>query len=457
VTAADPTGVDVNDVQGNIVRPYGFGFARHLLVTIKSAAQAREALSKLLPQVTTGKDWGSTRPATTVNIALSFAGLEALHVPDASLNSFPFAFRSGMKRRALILGDTGRSAVEAWDPHWRGSVHALVSIHAQRPDALDPRDKEVRSALDAGFTVNDKENGAVLVVNGQPTKKEHFGYTDGIGQLEIEGFGTKKTTGDGKIAKNGWASVAPGELLLNYKNESGEYPEAPTPHVLGENGTFAVFRKLEQHVALFREYLDRHGKAYPGGREKLAAKFVGRWRDGTPLALSPDRQNPDLAADETKNNDFRYDGDGDGARCPLGAHIRRARPRDAMGFGGKLADARRIMRRGLPYGLWAPEDGPVDATPRGILFYAFNVDYERQFEFVQQQWLNYGNHFGQGNDKDVLLGDHDGTGKAVIQAVSPGEPPYLCTGLQRFVDMRGGEYFFMPGMRALEWIANLDD
>jgi deferrochelatase/peroxidase EfeB len=208
-------------------------------------------------------------------------------------------------------------------------------------------------------------------------------------------------------------ALATGEFLLGYADEAGELPVAPIPHLLGRNGTFMVYRKLHQNVATFRNYLDEKGDLYSGGKEKLAAKFVGRWRDGTPIELSPDEPNPSIVADKNRNTDFTYGGDPAGVRCPIGAHLRRVHPRDAFGFNGELVNRRRIMRRGLPYGEYVPEDQPVrDEDERGIIFMALNASIFRQFEFVQQQWIQYGNDSHQGNDKDLLVGNHDGTGSS---------------------------------------------
>jgi len=227
------------------------------------------------------------------------------------------------------------------------------------------------------------------------------------------------------------------------------------PHLLGSNGTFMVYRKLHENVATFRAYLEEHGAHYAGGKEKLAAKFVGRWRDGTPVELSPDRPDPALVADPNRSTDFRYGGDGDGARCPLGAHIRRAHPRDAFGFDGKLVNRRRITRRGLPYGTYTPADQPArDEDEHGVIFMVLNASIFRQFEFVHQQWIEYGNDARQGSDKDLMLGNHGGHGKSMIQgSTDPQNPPFLCARLPNFVELRGGDYFFIPSMTALRLIA----
>jgi Dyp-type peroxidase family len=217
-----------------------------------------------------------------------------------------------------------------------------------------------------------------------------------------------------------------------------------------------VYRKMHQNVATFRSYLDTKGQEYGGGKEKLAAKFIGRWRDGTPVELSPDRENPGLVADPNRNTAFTYGDDPAGTRCPLGAHIRRVNPRDAFGFNGRLTNRRRIMRRGLPYGKYVPDGQPVrDEDEHGIIFMALNASIFRQFEFVQQQWIEYGNDSHLGNDKDILMGNHEGKGKFVVQGTAdPNNPPFVCGGLPNFVELRGGDYFFMPGLTALNMMAH---
>jgi Dyp-type peroxidase family len=252
-----------------------------------------------------------------------------------------------------------------------------------------------------------------------------------------------------------WAPLATGELLLGYADEAGELPAAPVPPLLANNGTFMVYRKLHQNLATFRAFLDKQGKLYTGGREKLAAKFIGRWRDGTPLELSPERPNPAIAQDPNRSTNFTYGADADGARCPMGAHIRRVHPRDAFGFNGRLIDRRRITRRGLAYGPFAAEDETVaDTEERGVIFMALNANLARQFEFVQQQWIQYGNDARLGNEKDILMGQHGGRGRYMVQGdTTPTNPPFLCSNLPDFIELRGGEYFFVPSITALGMIA----
>jgi len=298
-------------------------------------------------------------------------------------------------------------------------------------------------------------------VNGTANTKEHFGYTDGFGNPDYLGFERSTQPGQGKLMPDGsWAPLATGELLLGYADEAGELPVAPIPHILASNGTFMAYRKMHQNLATFRTHLEEHGKLYGGGKEKLAAKFIGRWRDGTPLELSPNAEDQSVVQDPQRSTNFTYGTDGEGMKCPIGAHMRRVHPRDAFGFNGKLIDRRRITRRGLPYGEFAAEgDAISDADDRGIIFMALNASLSRQFEFVQQQWIEYGNDARQGNDKDMLMGNHGGHGKFVVQGDrSAANPPYVCAHLPNFVELKGGDYFFLPSITALGMIAmNLVD
>src|SRR5205085_2685956 len=206
-------------------------------------------------------------------------------------------------------------------------------------------------------------------------------------------------------------------------------------------GTFMVYRKLKQNVGMFREYLKTESKKYEGGEEKLAAKIVGRWRDGTPLELSPDKEDPNIVKDPKRNVNFTFGQDLHGTRCPMGAHIRRANPRDAFGFNGALVNRRRMTRRGIPYGTYVPLDQKAnDNEDRGLIFIAFNASTYRQFEFVQQQWIEYGNDARQGSDRDMIAGNHDGpkesSSRFFIQGTTDNKNPHFVYGrIHNFVEL----------------------
>jgi len=446
------------DIQGFAMRGFTFPVARYVMLEIVDAPSGQALLRSILDQVTTAERW-DVKPDSTLNLAFTYQGLVKLGLPDATLLSFPVEFVQGMRARAPILDDTGHNAPDKWDAVWAtGRVHAWVGIYAESPEVLERRCDILKSLLQetGGATILDAQDASLLSDGGKYCAKEHFGYTDGFGNPDFEGADRATQPGQGKLTADGqWVPLATGEFLLGYPDEAGELPVAPVPHLLAKNGTFMVYRKLHQNVATFRRYLDEQGSRYAGGRDKLAAKFVGRWQDGTPVELSPDRQDPALVRDPQKNTNFVYGKDPEGTRCPIGSHIRRVHPRDAFGFNGQLVNRRRIMRRGLPYGPPTPPDAPAsDTAEHGVIFIALNASIFRQFEFVQQQWIQYGNDSHQGTDRDLLLGNHEKGGKFMIQGdTDPANPPYMCTGLPNFVELRGGEYFFMPSLTALELIA----
>ena len=452
--------LDAADIQGFAMRGYTFPVARYVLMEIAGAKAGQALLLRILEQITTAERW-DVKPDSTLNVAFTYAGLVKLGLPDATLLSFPVEFVQGMKARAPILEDTGRSAPETWDPVWLESqVHAWVGIYGASPAVLDRRCAVLRKFLEdtGGARILYEQDASLLPDprgNGYGAK-EHFGYTDGFGNPDFEGADRKSQPGQGKLTSDGkWVPLATGEFLLGYPDEAGELPVAPVPHLLAKNGTFMVYRKLHQNVATFRRYVKEHGSRYAGGEEKLKAKFVGRWPDGTPLELSPDKEDSSVVKDPNRNTNFIYGNDPEGVRCPVGAHMRRVNPRDAFGFGGALINRRRIMRRGLPYGGYTSPDQPAnDSGDHGVIFIVLNASIFRQFEFVQQQWIQYGNDSRQGSDRDLLLGTHDGSGRFMIQGDrDPSNPPYMCTGLPSFVETRGGDYFFMPSLTALRLIA----
>lgn len=447
------------DIQGFVLRGYNLPVARYVFLHFKDAASARSLIGRLLHQITTGQRWENGKPQSTLNMAFTFRGLAALELPLATLLSFPVEFQQGMKVRAAILGDTGANSPERWDEVWHEDrVHVWLGINGQTVEAIEERCAALGAVFSevGGIIEMGHQDAAAIKVDDKPTTKEHFGYTDGFGNPDFLGVPRSTQPGQGKLTEDGsWAPLATGELLLGYADEAGELPLAPIPHILAWNGTFMVYRKLHQNVGTFRRYLDEQAARYGGGKEKLAAKFIGRWRDGTPLELSPERPDAAIANDPKRNVNFTYGADAEGTRCPIGAHVRRVHPRDAFGFNGRLINRRRITRRGLTYGRAVGEDeAALDTEERGIIFMALNANLSRQFEFIQQQWVEYGNDAKQGNDKDPLMGNHGGHGKFVVQGdMSAANPPYICSHLPSFVELRGGDYFFVPSITGLGMLA----
>jgi len=184
----------------------------------------------------------------------------------------------------------------------------------------------------------------------------------------------------------------------------------------------------------------------------LAAKCFGRWPSGAPLVLAPDRDAPGLGADDRRNNDFTFAAtDPDGLACPIGSHVRRANPRDTLhddpSRSLRVVNRHRIIRRGRPYEESAGNGG---SPRRGLVFIAINVDLQRQFEFIQQTWINSPKFTSLYEDKDPIAGDNDGRG---IFSIQQRPARRRIAGLPRFVTVRGGAYFFLPGVRALRALA----
>ena len=249
-----------------------------------------------------------------------------------------------------------------------------------------------------------------------PTGRTSFGFKDGIGQPAVEGSGIPPTNPKERPLKAG-------EIILGYPDETGELPPMPSPDVLGRNGTYVVFRKLHTRVAAYRQYL----RARAASRDEellLGAKMLGRWQSGAPLAVTPERDDPELGADPRRNNDFLYGDDPRGFKCPAGSHARRANPRDALEHEGSV-DVRlhRMIRRGTSYGPMLPE-GVLDddGVDRGIIFVFAGAHLHRQFEFVKTQWLNDGIFIGAPAEKDPMVGAERRVGHAHDSATPDSAP-----------------------------------
>ena len=437
--------LQLDDIQGIILRdhpvPY---FGAYLLLRIDNPVDGCSLLRRLAPRVASGINWQDHTDSAWFNVALTFEGLNALGVPEASIQSFAPEFRQGMAARGERLGDVGESAANNWEkPFGTTEVHVALSFFSSDCAALQPLLQLAQRSQDdlLGLSVIYRVDIAML-----PTTRTHFGYKDGIGLPLIEGSGSTGYPGQGPAIKAG-------EFILGYPDETGNLPAMPQPEILGRNGTYLGFRKLHSRVAAFRQYLQANARS-DAEQELLAAKLVGRWPSGAPLVLAPERDDPALGADAQRNNDFLYyDGDPHGLKCPLGSHIRRSNPRDALKDQGAVVNLHRILRRGATYGPMLP-DGVLedDGVDRGSIFVFIGSSLSRQFEFVKSQWHNDGGFIGLDQERDVIGGANDGSGTFTI----PERPiRRRLHGLPRFVVTRGGEYCFMPGIRALHWLANL--
>src|SRR5215510_2594120 len=354
--------LDLHEIQATVLRlrpaPY---FGTHILFRIDDAASGRKFLSRLTPHVDSAAGWWDPGNNAWLSLGISYAGLEALGLPEDSRQSFPEAFRAGMAARAPQLRDTGVNDPKHWDLAYRtGQVHIGVS-------AFSDSKEKWHSILGIARKQFEGFSGVSVVAmqdfGAQPGDLNSLGYKDGIDQPAIEGSGVEPLPGQGRPIKAG-------EFILGYPGESGVPLPMPQPDVLGRNGTFAGVRKYQSRVGAFNRFLNEHAKS-PEERELLAAKLVGRWRSGAPLTLAPEREDDTLGADPRRNNDFGYANDRQGRQVPLGAHMRRMNPRDAELTRLTDPNIHRIIRRGTTYG--APYDPSAmseadDEVSRGIFF-----------------------------------------------------------------------------------------
>jgi deferrochelatase/peroxidase EfeB len=458
------------DVQGNILRGYRKPWVRYLMLEVTDRAAARRWLSATLskrddvPQITTEEPW-VTKPETCFNIGLTYEGLRALGAPGSSLETFPTEFIAGMTSRAVKLGDVGPSAPQTWPAPFDNPkrLHLIASIYANEIAQLD-RLQQQALPNGSGLTLLGTRDGWSFDGNFV-----HFGYRDSIAQPKFKEIHDPADYADGQ-------PPAPlGTVLLGYDtNFENLLFRVPTPEALGFNGSFNAFRVLAQDVVGFEAYLDkaacdllRHphvdvllaagAEATIGTgltrkaalREIVAANMCGRWRVGTPMALSPNTPNP---TPPVPLEDFDYT---ETSTCPYGAHIRRANPR-----GGKIVQrvanhSRRLIRRGMPYGPVYDPDHPDVTVERGLLGNFIGANLGAQFEAMSCDWLNLGLQDPRiTGSNDPLLGANDPETSWFDIPLKTGEVIRL-RGLPRFIQTRGGAYTFLPSIPAIRYLGSL--
>jgi Dyp-type peroxidase family len=470
-----------------------------------SKKDKKQWLTKLTDRLTPALPDPADKKQSARNLAMTHSGLRHLGLAEPELNSFSLEFIEGMApqpasdtqipRRTNILGDLGASSPACWD--WGGwnqrhDVDGLLLLFAAHKDALDKlidvEEEELRPVAD----------GKPLVLKGHfgSDQKEHFGYVDGLSQPKIEGRPQKQkktapeTSNTYRIKAA--SEVKPGEFLLGYLNErkacitNGEHRD------VRRNGTYLVFRQLEQDVPAFNAFLSDVAKRTGEDEERVAARLLGRWRNGAPLVqMEPAGQTAsskaldaqathscelhakaadDIKTDDTRteddasvadprNNFLYYYEDRSGLMCPIGAHIRRANPRDSLGpdpeTALRLSKMHRIIRRGRPYGeRWQANALKADGEQpeRGLLFIALNADIAGQFEMIQHSWLNNPHFNGLYTGTDPI--SHFSADESITIQNRPANLQ-ICRPAP-FVKVRGGAYFFLPGIRALKDIASPD-
>jgi Dyp-type peroxidase family len=484
--------LELDDIQGNILAGFNKDYTSYLLFALPNEqAQARRWLAGLVDQVATTQEvkqfndlFRAIRSrrgregvveATWMNLAFTHDGLEKLGLPQHELNRFPDEFRQGMRNRAELIGDVGDNDPSQW-PNGLGTetIHALMVVAA---DSDEDRKREVeyfaRYAESYGLTLVFRQDG---VTRREARDREHFGFRDGISQPGIRGLTAPSDPSKPDEGEPGQALIAPGEFVLGHPLQgplaASSVPYPPTPaddpsnpqQEWTRNGSYLVFRRLQQDVKGFWDFVTTQAPKQRQSVDLFAAKLVGRYPSGAPLegaddaTEDPGRTDPDAVLQKSKINTFAYSTDPDGMQVPRAAHIRKSHPRAQEPPGEQEGRRRRILRRGIPFGDSFDPDSPPDSASgadpqfpndRGLCFVCYQRSIRDQFEFIQHEWAN----------KDSVPEPGDGVDPVASQASqsSPERLFRLPGGAvdpvrlpKQWVTTTGGEYFFSPSISALE-------
>jgi Dyp-type peroxidase family len=501
------TQLNLDNIQGNSIGGFNKDFQTLLFLKFKAAAAARTWIKEI-----TNADLGvansssaqvlrfnsqfkaltaqGIQPETVisaswVNLALSAKGLLALGIAPAQLGQMSAAFAQGMTARSAILGDTGPSAPAKWHAPFKqpADVHALLLVASDSETELHAQVKQITKT--GAFVAGAEVLHAPVQGRTRPDQvgHEHFGFKDGVSQPGIRGVDLPDDpVGNPDQGHPGQDLLWPGEFVLGYPaqigtaNSNGVHPNpdpgtvvTPQPSWTAD-GSYLVFRRLAQDVPGFPEHVATLAKTAQTSVDLMGAKLVGRYRsgcpietlafaaaDGAPSNADPAIKIPALADSDTLNNDFEFEDDADGAICPLGAHIRKAYPRDEdTGLGAASEDdtqKHRLLRRGIPFGAsFGSFPGGGAGDPRGLLFLCYQADLENQFEFVQSKWVA-APQFPPVPAGSTAAGEDPIIAQSASGpfALKPGSPAIQ---VNHFVTMTGGEYFFSPSISALNGIAD---
>lgn len=490
--------LETGEIQSIFFGPLGpLGLAHMLAIRVPEKLPAAKR-KDWLAFVTERTSFGEGKPAgRAMTVAFGPGGLRQLGldegIDDDPLRTFPIAFRHGMGNpgRARILDDRGDDAPKKWE--WGSEnkpADAVIVCYAKERESLDTEIADIkRKTIGAGMTVVAE---LPLAVNRDPPNTnaksstagerddrperspayEHFGFADGISQPIVRGT-TRASRGAAPMHL-----VAPGEFLFGYRDEHGFYPSSPSvsasrdrsailsqvrrsrlipglpppPRDFGRNGSFLVVRQFEQHVDIFNNYCKSAATRVAketGDRsitaDWVAAKMLGRWRNGSSLVRNPDQPGRII------DNNFALGAeDPQGHRCPIGAHIRRSNPRDSLGEDRdtqiNIGKRHRILRVGRTYEK-KDETGKLE---KGLLFMCLNADIERQYEFMQQTWVSSVSFQGLAGEKDPTIGAREGGGGQF--SIPSWEKVTTLREMPQFVTTKGGGYFFMPSRSSLRYL-----
>lgn len=512
-TPRPPEKLDTTQIQSIMFGGLGFKPAGRV-ITIRlddDVLRNRALLRDLVPFLTFNDGRYISAPAV-ITLALSPRGLTHLGLPSDALETFPAAFRLGMRGegRERILGDDPAAQDWWWN---RDPVDATLLVYGDTEDAVAVLAKQISDRLTGAGTICDQIN-LVGVADKLVDRKEPFGFVDGVSQPAIRG------TYRGLRNADPIHLVEPGEIILGYPDNRGSIPTGPVldarhdpemmlpiagddhgftntiksnPRLIGFNGSYLVIRQLEQDHDGFWDYCERQAQAFKAffpepaicDAEFIAAKMIGRWPDGSSLTRNPYMSatklkqlygaeatatmretarpvkpdaTPVLSGDRTENtgkpiqpdNDFLFGTeDPQGTRCPYGSHVRRANPRDSLSPGSmeqvEITNRHRILRIGRGF-------SARDDRKSGLMFMCLNSDLERQFEFIQQTWMGSTKFHGLSSETDPIAVTGEAGSNGFTIPVRSG--PVALEPMPRFITLRGGGYFFVPGRQLIRYLAS---
>ncbi|KAF8513631.1 DyP-type peroxidase [Gautieria morchelliformis] len=444
--AANSSSLDLDNIQGDILIGMKKKVELLFFFHINNATGFKIGLKVLAPMITTTSQLldVSKQPNALINVAFSHTGLTSLGVNDTLGDA---AFTGGQFADAANLGDPGTANwVQAFNGTNIDGVFLLAS------DSSNVTDFEL-AAVQAlfGSSISELYRLQGQVRPGDQEGHEHFGYMDGISQPGINGFTTHPMPGQ--------TMIDAGHILLG---ETGDSTSRPS---WAKDGSFLVFRQLEQLVPEFNKFLTDNPIMEPGltpqqGSELLGARMIGRWKSGAPIDLAPLFDDPVLAKDPQLNNNFTYvhpdeDNKANQTRCPFSAHTRKTAPR---GDFATVNIDNHIMRSGIPYGPEVSDqetNSSTTTTERGLAFVAYQSNIGNGFRFIQQSWANNVNFFFDKTDKtpgfDPIIGANGGQ-ERFVSGLDPTNSTRDMTLVTDFVRSRGGEYFFSPSIAAINTI-----
>lgn len=485
-TNNNPATLNLDDIQGMITRGYSkLSNTYYFLLQVSDASKAKEWMKSVIPLIDSANV--AQKMDKTLHLAFGHQGLRALGLNEKNLAHFPVPFKEGINtpnRNRLLGDDHENNQPENWLWGKGNDVHILVILHATEEDIVsftnDQRDAINKSG---GLSIIHELDGYL-----RSDHKEPFGFRDGISQPEIMGSGRSGVQDN---------IIATGEFLLGHKNEHKRYPYSPLimeeqgdisllrddeagsgKKDLGYNGTFMVFRQMEQLVDEFWNFMKKHTKDSHGNidkeaAKKLAAKCVGRWPNGASLVNYPDEEpqpktdidNPNIPEDHSglfNNDNFGYaEKDKEGLRCPYGSHLRRNNPRDTFRDYNpkqslKISKRHRIIRRGRTYELPLVEGS--DKKEIGLQFICFNANLELQFEFIQHAWANNNQLDHLTNDIDMVIGvpaQHNPNNNQLRFTVQKLPVNEFVDDWTQFVVIKGGAYYFFPSISAVKYLTTI--